>query len=151
MATFESRVVAVADGDSLVVASSADGTLGEQRVRLEGIDAPEFGQQFHQQSKKFLADACLGKTVVVEPREKDRYGRLVARVFLNQANSKLSPENDMSRRLLYAGMAWHFLRYNDDSDLAAAEAHARSRQIGLWQDPDAVAPWVWRDQPTKRK
>lgn len=110
----------------------------EVRVRLEGIDSPEFGQPFHGQAKRYLSDLCLGKDVTLQPIEEDRFGRLVARIFVG--------DRDVRLELLRAGLAWHFVRYNTQADFAAAEAVARSQRIGLWQDAAPIAPWEWRDQ-----
>lgn len=44
-----------------------------------------------------------------------------------------------------AGMAWFFVRYGKDHrHLAAVEADARARRVGLWADREPVAPWEWR-------
>ena len=160
--SFAAVVTAVADGDSLVVRKKhhqAHELPQEIRVRLEGVDAPEFGQPFHRRAKQFVSDKLLGKTVMVLPHELDRYGRLVARVFLlprdftreladisNLDSESLRQVDDLSWQLLNNGLAWHFERYNDDPALAKAAVHARARQLGLWQDPHAIAPWIWREQ-----
>jgi micrococcal nuclease len=42
-------------------------------------------------------------------------------------------------------MAWVFARYVPvNSPLYEMEAYARLRQLGLWADPQPVAPWEWR-------
>jgi hypothetical protein len=77
-----------------------------------------------------------GKTVTVQPRTTDRYGRTVANVTI--------AGTDVSLALVQAGMAWHFLRYSEDPKLAAAEREARTAHRGLWADPSPVAPWSFR-------
>ena len=59
--TFSGRVVAVIDGDTIGV--MRDGR--EVRIRLEGIDAAEDGQDFSQRAKQFTSAAVFGKTVDV--------------------------------------------------------------------------------------
>ena len=61
----------------------------------------------------------FGRDVRVVGKTWDRYGRLVARVI---ADGK-----DVSLELVRAGLAWHFLRYSSDAELAFAEREARSR------------------------
>ena len=126
---FSGRVVTVVDGDTIGVLR--DGR--EARVRLEGIDAPELGQDFWQPSKQFMSDAALDKIVAVSGNEIDRYGRLIARVTADG--------RDLSVAAVEAGFAWHFVRYSSDPVLAAAETNARTRRIGLWSQPNPIPPW----------
>src|SRR5262245_15976783 len=69
----------VNDGDSL--------TLGAQRIRLRGIDAPEYAQTCvkngenyacGRRSREALAKLIGGKSVSCSGWENDRYGRLLA-------------------------------------------------------------------------
>lgn len=74
---FTGKCVAVTDGDTLQV-------LLQKRpikVRLQGIDAPESGQPWGQQSKNALSKMAFGKTVTVYPTGQDRYGRTLGWVF----------------------------------------------------------------------
>jgi len=75
--SFEGRVVAVADGDTLTV---LDSNNLQHRIRVSGIDAPEKGQPFGDRSKQSLANAVMGKAVRVDWNKQDRYGRYVAKV-----------------------------------------------------------------------
>lgn len=132
-ADFTGRVVKVVDGDTLTVLVQKR----QIRVRLDGIDAPESGQAFNKRSRKSLADMCAAKTAHVEARGKDRYGRTIGRV--NCAGVDANSEQ------LRRGMAWVFARYVPiGSPLYELEAYARLRQLGLWADARAVAPWEWR-------
>jgi micrococcal nuclease len=131
--TFSGRVVSVIDGDTIDVMREGR----EVRIRLEGIDAPENGQDFSQRAKQFTSVAIFGKSVSVGVKETDRYGRLVARVI---ADGK-----DVSLALVEAGLAWHFLEYSNDPVLARAELSARSRKVGLWSIPNPTPPWAYRN------
>jgi endonuclease YncB( thermonuclease family) len=126
---FSGRVVTVVDGDTIGVLR--DGR--EVRIRLDGIDAPESGQDFWQQAKQFMSDAAFDKIVAVSGHEIDRYGRLIARVTADG--------RDLSVAAVEAGFAWHFVRYSHDPVLAAAETNAQMRRIGLWSQPNAIPPW----------
>ncbi|EGK70653.1 hypothetical protein METUNv1_03123 [Methyloversatilis universalis FAM5] len=68
------RVVAVADGDTLTL---LDADRRQYKVRLQGIDAPEKGQDYWRVSKQFLADRVFSQSVTIEYEKTDRYGRLV--------------------------------------------------------------------------
>ena len=83
----------VLDGDTVEV--SKDGTT--VRIRLEGIDCSELTQPFAEEAKKFTSNLIMGKTVTVIEKEKDIYGRTVARVFAD--------DMDISVELLKAGLA----------------------------------------------
>ena len=49
-------------------------------------------------------------------------------------------------------MAWVFAPYVPlGSALYELEAYARLRQLGLWADPEPVAPWDFRKQAKPRK
>jgi len=51
---------------------------------------------------------------------------------------------NINQEMVRRGMAWHFIRYSDDEALAALEKEARKNRIGLWADPNPVAPWEFR-------
>ena len=133
LADFTGRVVKVSDGESLTVLVKKR----QVRVRLEGIDAPERGQAFSKRSRQSLAAICAAKDAVVADRGKDRHGRTIGAVTC--AGVEASAEQ------VRRGMAWVFARYVPfGSALYELEAYARLRQLGLWADPQPVAPWEWR-------
>ena len=68
--TLSGRVVRVIDGDTLIV---LDAAKTQQKIRLQGIDAPERGQPFGTKSKEHLSDLVAGKVVLVEYHDLDRY------------------------------------------------------------------------------
>lgn len=132
-APFPARVVGVVDGDSVRVATS---TQQQLEIRLDGIDAPELGQDFGRRAKQHTSDLLFKREVEVEPKGLDRYGRTVARVRVGG--------KDASVEIIRAGYAWHFVKYSSDPELAAAERQARSEHRGLWADAAPVAPWDYR-------
>ncbi len=117
---FTGRVVGVSDGDTISVMRDGHAV----RVRLEGIDCPENSQDFGQRAKQFAAALVFQKTVTVDVRDVDRYGRLVGRVFVDG--------RDVSLALVQAGLAWHYKRYSDEAALGDAEQQARAVEQGLW-------------------
>lgn len=133
---FQGKVVGVTDGDTLAVLLDGKSV----RIRLEGIDAPESGQDFGSRAKQALSEIVFGRVVDVFVKEFDFYGRRVARVHVDGI--------DVSMALVRAGWAWHFVRYSNDMTLAAAEQEARSDRVGLWQGPNPIPPWDAR-RPTR--
>lgn len=130
------QVVAVLDGDTIVVRDDARG--GRVTVRLAQIDAPEKGQPYGMAARRALADAVFLRPVRVDTQGRDDYGRTVGRVFQGG--------EDMGLRQVEAGLAWAFRRYLRDpaSPVIAAEAAARQAGRGLWHDPAPVPPWDFR-------
>lgn len=146
-ATFTGMAIRVADGDSVTVEDSA--TKAHIRVRLAGIDAPEKGQAFNDASRKSLGFLLVGYSVTVEWNKRDRYKRIVGRVLLDGKDAALHQ--------LYSGMAWHHAQKEweqsaaEQSAYAEAEEVARTKRVGLWQDPSPVAPWKHVPKPAPRK
>jgi micrococcal nuclease len=130
--TFSGRVVGVTDGDTITV------LRGNQpvRVRLEGIDCPERGQDFGTRARQATSALVYAKEVRVEVRDHDRYGRIVGRVFVG--------DTDVSLALVEQGLAWHYKKYSSEQALAEAEQRAREAGRGLWSRADAVPPWEFR-------
>jgi micrococcal nuclease len=124
--------VSVTDGDTIKVLKEGI----QVKIRLAAIDCPEKGQPYGQAARKFTAGLVAGKIVKVWPTDTDRYGRTIAFVFVGVV--------DLNKELLKAGLAWHYKQYSRDPELAKLEFEARSKKVGLWKEPDQVAPWKWR-------
>jgi endonuclease YncB( thermonuclease family) len=129
---FAATVVAVHDGDTISVRTATQ-TI---RIRLEGIDCPEYKQPYSARAKQFTSGLVYRKQVTVEGRGQDRYDRLLARVRLDGV--------ELNEALVRAGMAWHYQRGEVDRTLADAERTARAARVGLWADKNPVPPWRWR-------
>ncbi len=132
--TSTAKHVGVIDGDTIEVLR--DGKA--QRIRLDGIDCPEKGDDFSNKAKQFTSSLVFGKVVEVRGKEYDRYNRLVARVLVDG--------QDISVALAQAGLAWHYTKYSSDPVLARAENVARSAEIGVWSLPNPAPPWELRAQ-----
>jgi micrococcal nuclease len=126
------QVVGIADGDTLTVLRNRKPV----KVRLSDIDAPEKRQPFGARAKQTLSDMCFGKDATLSVRNKDRYGRVVARVSCDGV--------DVNRAQVERGMAWHYRRYSKDKALAVIQDQARVARRGLWADPAPVPPWTFR-------
>jgi len=76
----------VVDGDTIDVSF---GIYGIQRIRLVGVDTPEWYEEGYEEAKEFVNKTCLGKEVKldVDDREQyDRYYRILAVVYVNNTN-----------------------------------------------------------------
>jgi endonuclease YncB( thermonuclease family) len=128
------RVVGVHDGDTI---TCLDESNQQQKVRLASIDAPEIGQEYGKTARENLAAMIFGKTVEVVDEGKDRYGRIVGRVYANG--------QDVNRDMIATGNAWHFAEYSNDAGLAALQQQAQQQRAGLWTTPNPTPPWDFRD------
>jgi endonuclease YncB( thermonuclease family) len=118
------------DGDTI--------TLSGERIRLKGIDAPEYSQTCRKDGADYAcgrrsreALAALAKAGAVECAgwERDRYRRLLA---VCRAGGV-----ELNRRLVEEGWAVAYGAYED------AEARARERKLGLWAG-SFERPRAWR-------
>jgi endonuclease YncB( thermonuclease family) len=127
----------VVDGDTIV--------LGETRIRLEGIDAPEAGQTCPRrhvgwwacgtEATAALATMIEGRPVRCEPQGLDKYGRVLAVCFLDG--------QDINAWMVRQGLAWAFVRYSQR--YVQQEKEARALRLGIWQG-EAIPPWDYRAQ-----
>lgn len=135
---FTGKAVRVIDGDTLVVL--VDGKR-EVRVRLANIDAPELGQPFGQKAKDALVTLVAGKEVEISDRGKDRYGRTIGVVRVDETSA--------GSILVYWGLAWVYRKYNENENLLVLEGDAMVNRRGLWADKNPVPPWEWRRKKPK--
>jgi endonuclease YncB( thermonuclease family) len=133
-AAYQAEVIGITDGDTIEVLRGRS----RMKLRLDGIDAPERGQAFAERARERVSVLAFGKTVRVEPRGNDRYGRALARVVL--------PDGSILNETLVAeGLAWWYRRYAPKQRrLEELEEGARDKGIGLWADAEPTPPWLWR-------
>ncbi len=125
----------VLDGDTLEV--------GSLRIRLFGVDAPELDQVCWTAdgrewpcglaAQARLAALVDGIETGCRPRERDSYGRLIARCSAGG--------HDLGETLVREGLAWAYLRFS--YQYADTEALARDEGAGIWQG-EAQAAWHYR-------
>lgn len=77
------------------------------------------------------------KIVRIDVITKDRYGRIVGKVYLSDGST-------LNKRLVEAGLAWVYRQYAKDPVLFGLKAKAKIAKRGLWSDPKSVPPWEWR-------
>lgn len=140
LADFYGRVVRVVDGDTVQI--QADGKM--QKVRLNGIDAPESGQPFGQRSKQNLLKLAAQKQTEVIASSTDRYGRWLGTLIIDGIN--------INAEQVKTGMAWAY-RYRGhatDINMLRLETVAKENKVGLWSAPNPVEPWKWRKKEIER-
>lgn len=139
----QGRVVAVADGDTLTL---LDAQNTQHKIRLNGIDAPELGQDFGQAAKQNLAGLSFDKSVVVIWSKRDKYSRIIGTV--------VSGALDLSLVQIRDGFAWYYREYEADVPPVervlydAAEQNAKFQLRGLWKQSGAQPPWTYRHANT---
>ena len=130
--------VRVIDGDTIEAT-----VLGEKyRIRLVGIDAPEYTQADGYASTVNLYKCLINKNVIVKWQKKDKYGRILGMVHANG--------EDCNLRQVETGYAWHYKQYQKEQpeeqriSYADAETFAQQQKLGLWNKACVQAPWNWR-------
>ena len=126
----------VLDGDTLAVSG--------QRVRLDGIDAPETRQTCTRDGRRWACGKAatqamrklIGRnTVRCEVSGRDNYGRAIGACVIRG--------RDLQQQLVRQGLALAYRRYSTryvpDEDAARAEGR------GLWSG-SFIEPWTWRKQ-----
>ena len=135
---FSARVIRVVDGDSVNVLRLPE--KKELKLRLYGIDAPEWKQAYGKESKDALKGLLGPNTEIsVKVLDKDRYGRLICELHLD--NKAIS----VNEWMVSEGNAWHYIKYApDDMNLQQAEENARNNKLGLWSSGGPIPPWKFR-------
>ena len=146
--TLTGRVVGITDGDTITL---LDADRQQHKIRLQGIDAPEKAQPFGQRSKQNLSRMVFGKNVRVEWEKRDKYKRIVGKVWVQPADCPTCPMTlDAGHAQITVGLAWWYRKYaneqspQDQGQYEFSEQEARAKRVGLWQDDHPVPPWEWR-------
>jgi len=121
----------VTDGDTI--------RIGDDRIRLKGIDAPEMEQTCSRSGRSYrcgetarraLIDLVSGENVQCRASGRDRYRRILARCTVKG--------RDIGARMVEEGWAVSYGR-----DYERQEAGARSRAAGIWAG-EFERPQDWR-------
>jgi endonuclease YncB( thermonuclease family) len=124
----------ITDGDTI--------RIGNTRIRLHGIDAPEAKQTCTANGKEWrcgweatnaLANIVGRHWVTCSKRDMDRYGRVVA-------VCRAGPI-DLNAWMVGYGWAVAYRRYS--KDYVRDEGDARKARRGLWRG-EFMMPWDWR-------
>ena len=133
--SWETTVDKVHDGDTIEVTRKGR----EIDIRFYGIDCPEKDQPYGIKAKRFVQRMVKNRTVDIVPSGQDRYGRVIGLIYVD---GKI-----LNEALVMNGFAWVYDRYChkricDKWD--RLERNARQADVGLWSDPNPIAPWDWR-------
>lgn len=109
--TFTAKVVGVSDGDTVKVLTEQSCDTGKDcrsgkiqyRLRLAEIDTPEKKQPYGSKAKQALSDLVFGRMIKVEQIDKDRYGRLVANLYVDG--------KWVNAEMVRSGSAWVYRQY----------------------------------------
>lgn len=134
--TLTGKVVAISDGDTYTLLTSGN---VQTKIRMNCIDAPESKQAFGTRSKQKLSELIFGKEVTVTVVTTDKYGRTVGTTFVGTL--------DVNLELVKTGFAWVYDKYCKDAVYFDAQTSAKAAKLGLWIDPNPVAPSDFRHVP----
>ncbi len=109
--TLTGQVTHVRDGDTIEV--------GKIPIRLNGVSAPELKEPLGPQSKEFMRDLVLGKSVSCELNGKKTYDRFVGICYLN--------DRDIGAAVIEVGLALDCPRFSGGRYAEVEAASARER------------------------
>ena len=128
------KVTYITDGDTLWVQPGQGGK--PVKIRVNGIDAPEICQAGGQAARAALVRRVAGQTVTLSTRRHDDYGRTVATIHLDG--------EDIAGWMVSQGQAWSYRYGRDGGYYLALQLQAQSARRGLFADPAALPPRVFR-------
>lgn len=96
---FEARVSKVLDGDTFTLSGES------RRIRVWGLDAPEWNHQGGSTATSTLRSLISGKHLRCAVLDVDRYGRLVAQCLLPNGR-------DIAAEMIRSGAATEYCRYS---------------------------------------
>jgi len=136
--TLTGTVVVVHDGDTFTVQRGSS----LYKVRLAEVDAPEMGQTFGQQARRFTEKMVLGRRVRVDVVMIDRYDRRVGTVIVEDGRV-------LNEELVHAGLAWYYrVSPVKNPRLQRLEQGAFQNRLGLWVEKEPIPPWEFRREST---
>jgi endonuclease YncB( thermonuclease family) len=125
---------AILDGDTI--------RIGETRIRLVGIDAPETDQRCLDRAGKLwlcgiaardaMAGIVANRSVQCQGSSTDVYGRLLAICWVRE---------NINRWMVRQGFALAYIKYS--TEFVEDERQAKKEMRGMWSGA-FVAPWDWR-------
>ncbi len=127
------QIIEVIDGNTLKVSTIEDDTF---TVKLKGVDAPELGQAFAQESLNYLQELVSSKNIFVEYSGKDRWGNRL--VYVTAKNGK-----SINELMIKSGHGWVDRFFLNQTDLMELQETAKSKNSGLWDNEDPMEPWVY--------
>ena len=128
------QLIRIDDANTLTVVKNGK----EMEVKLCGVKAPEQRQELSIQARNYmrsLIDKGDGSTVYLTPVERDKFGRMVAELFVYTDNRNAVFLNS---QMVSRGYAWHDKGNSDNCPsrrgLVIAEKVARDKKLGVRRD-----------------
>lgn len=128
------KVVSVVDGDTIKV--SINGST--ETIRIIGLNTPEtvdprkevecFGKEASNKAKELLSNKTVTLEVDPSQGERDKYGRLLRYVFMDNGT-------DFSKYMITNGYAYEYTYntpYKYQSSYKSAQSQAQANKTGLW-------------------
>ena len=113
----------VIDGDTIILSNG-------EKVRLIGINTPEYGRYYFDEARELMKILTLGREVVLERdiTDRDKYGRLLRYVYVNSLFVNLEMiERGFANAYTYPPDVKYTEKFLE------AERYARSNSVGLWE------------------
>ena len=132
-------VAYVTDGDTLWIRPAKQANYAKPRkIRIDGIDAPEFCQLYGEQSMLALKKLVNSKVVLVTRKRFDDYGREVSKISINKT--------DVGAWMVSQGHAWSYHYKFSAGPYRIEEESAQRSKLGLFADVSAIEPRVFRKE-----
>lgn len=139
--TISGVIVKVYDGDTY---SLKDSMNIYRKIRLDGIDCPDKGQDFYKEARRYAKRLVLNKFVVVEyEREQGSNQLFFGTVYIDSVN--------VNRQLLKEGYAWYYPFLKKQQEYYDLHQTAQMGKKGLWIKHKPVPPSEWRKKLKKEK
>jgi endonuclease YncB( thermonuclease family) len=144
---YELKSKSVYDGDTFRVINPI--TQEEIKIRLACLDAPEKKQELGIASRDYL-QSLLNQNptkLIVTQKEKDRYGRTIAEVFI--PTGKGDEEIPVNGMMIRSGYAYYYAQYSKNCAENAVtyenlELEAQRSRVGVWKNPNSMKPSEFR-------
>lgn len=123
------------DGDTIKLMADDQQLID---IRISRADKPESGQAHWRVARNYLRSIVAGQKTTAWCYKQDRFYREVCHVRVGN--------RDVGQALIEAGYAWYAFQFAKEltaeqwSVYPEAEWLARTRQIGLWREPEPMTP-----------
>lgn len=132
LATAQAATVMYSYDDTITVTLNGKKTS----VLLSSVDAPELTQAYGLEAKACLMNLIAGKTIAIDVKGQDKYGRTLGVVYANGV--------DINLAMVQQGCAWMYRQYTSDPAYDSAETAARNTRLGLWSQSNPQSPSDYR-------
>ena len=117
--TVTAKIVKVYDGDTVWATFYLHNKIYKFNIRLYGIDTPEMKPPKNQEnreseiieakkSKKYLENLILNKIVLIELLGKDKYGRILGNIIINNKKLCFSEKINVNKLMISKGLAYEY-------------------------------------------